>query len=74
MELDAATDHSQRLSIELQLMKETEWRQAEALRRAREESSALSSRVQELLRQAESIKASLRQQMWKQLDLPPLSE
>ncbi|CDJ61169.1 hypothetical protein, conserved [Eimeria maxima] len=56
VELDAATDYTNRLSGELQLMKESNWRQKEELKSSREEITVLSSKVQELMRQADIIK------------------
>ncbi|CDI82233.1 hypothetical protein, conserved [Eimeria acervulina] len=56
LELDAATEYNNQLSVELQLMKESNWRQKEELRSSREEITMLSSKVQELMRQADIFK------------------
>ncbi|CDJ54002.1 Myosin-9, related [Eimeria brunetti] len=53
VELDAAAEYSSRLSMELELMKESSLRQKEELRNSREETTALSNKVQELMRQAD---------------------
>lgn len=53
LELDSSKLYGSRLSSELGLLKEAEWRRVEALKRSRDEVEALSSQVEELTRQAD---------------------